>query len=221
MAEDITQTMAPAEPAQTANPAPTEPVKQVQPTEPVATEPAKEPDTAQKKYDLGSNKNLNDGSDVEKKPSEPKLVDDKTEFKLPEGATLDAEKSKMFKEVCKELKLSEEQAQKIVDMDSKYQQEVANKLFQKQIDDWKKETLSMLGDKAEEKLAEAHNAYQKFGTEKFVKLMKATGLDNHPAVVEVFRNINSKIATDTLVPGTSNGVKSSMTFEEALYGKEK
>ena len=50
--------------------------------------------------------------------------------------------------------------------------------------------------------------------------MKDTGLENHPAVVRVFRNIGSKIATDTTVPATSNGVKSSKTMQEILYGEE-
>jgi hypothetical protein len=85
---------------------------------------------------------------------------------------------------------------------------------------WKEDTMKELGENAEQKLGEAAAAFKRFGDDEFVKLLKDTGLENHPAMVRVFRAIGSKIAVDTTVPATSNGVKSTITFEEALYGKK-
>ena len=195
-------------------------------TEPTSTEPAKETTTTEAtataepaKTDLESNKTPEVGSDAEKKPSEPEVVKDDDKFIFPEGVKVNEEKVKSFIAIAKELKLTKEQAQKLVDLDCKNIIDT-DKAFTAMKEGWKADTLKELGDNAEHKLGEAALAFKQFGDDEFVKLMKDTGLENHPAVVRVFRNIGSKIATDTTVPATSNGVKSSKTMQEILYGEE-
>ena len=195
-------------------------------TEPTSTEHAKETTTTEAtataepaKTDLESNKTPKVGSDAEKKPSEPEVVKDDDKFNFPEGVKVNEEKVKSFIAIAKELKLTKEQAQKLVDLDSKNILDT-DKAFNAMKEGWKADTLKELGDNAEQKLGEAALAFKQFGDDEFVKLMKDTGLENHPAVVRVFRNIGSKIATDTTVPATSNGVKSSKTMQEILYGEE-
>lgn len=183
--------------------------------EEVATEPVEEP----AKEDLESNKTPTEGSDVVGKPSEPEVVKDDDKFNFPEGVKVNEEKVKSFIALAKELKLTKEQAQKLVDMDSKNIID-ADKAFTSMKEGWKADTLKELGENAEQKLGEAVLAFKQFGDDEFVKLMKDTGLENHPAVVRVFRNIGSKIATDKTVSATSNGVKSSKTMQEILYGEE-
>lgn len=212
----------------------TEPAPASNPTEPTSTTPTEptepkggvegnnnpEPSkTEGNQEDLGSNKDPKEGSDEGKNPSTPEVVDDKTEFKIPDGMTLDSKKMDAFRGIAKELKLTKEQAQKLVDFDAQNIQG-SDKAFKDLQASWKAETMKQLGENAEQKLGEAAAAYKQFGDDEFVKLMKDTGLENHPAVVRVFRNIGSKIAVDKTVSATSNGVKSTMTFEEALYGKK-
>lgn len=183
-------------------------------TEPTqTTEPVKTEDLE------GSNKNPGEGSDVEQKPSTPEVVKDDAQFKLPEGMKLDEGKMKSFISLAKEFKLTQEQAQKLVDFDAA-SIKASEEAFHKMQEGWKADTLKELGENAEQKLGEAVQAYKQFGDDEFVKLMKDTGLENHPAVVRVFRNIGSKIATDKTVPATSNGVKSSKTVQEILYGND-
>ena len=82
-------------------------------TEPTqTTEPVKTEDLE------GSNKNPDKGSDVEQKPSTPEVVKDDAQFKLPEGMKLDEGKMKSFISLAKEFKLTQEQAQKLVDFDA-------------------------------------------------------------------------------------------------------
>lgn len=200
-------------------------VEQPTATEPVATEPevkeevATEPVVEPAKEDLESNKTPTEGGDVVEKPSEPEVVKDDDKFNFPEGVKVNEEKVKSFIALAKELKLTKEQAQKLVDMDSKNIID-ADKAFTSMKEGWKADTLKELGENAEQKLGEAVLAFKQFGDDEFVKLMKDTGLENHPAVVRVFRNIGSKIATDKTVSATSNGVKSSKTMQEILYGEE-
>lgn len=168
--------------------------------------------------DLGSNKNPDEKSDAAQKPSTPEVVNEKTEFTIPDGLKIDDKKMSAFKTVAKELGLTKEQAQKLVDLDANNIKN-ADKAFNDMKASWKADTMKMLGENAEQKLGEAAAAFKRFGDEEFVKLMQDTGLENHPAVVRVFRSIGSKIAVDKTVSATSDGVNSSMTLSEALYGK--
>lgn len=207
-----TPTTEPTPSASQTEPNPTEPKPQETTPAPTATEP-------ENKNDLGSNKDPNKGSDAEQKPSTPEVVNDSTEFKIPDGMKIDEKKMSSFKTVAKELGLTKDQAQKLVDMDAQNIQNADN-AFREMQKKWKEDTMKELGENAEQKLGEAAAAFKRFGDDEFVKLLKDTGLENHPAMVRVFRNIGSKLAVDKTVPGTSNGVKSTMTFEEALYGKK-
>lgn len=207
-----TPTTEPTPSASQTEPTPTEPKPQETNPAPTTTEP-------ENKNDLGSNKDPNKGSDAEPKPSTPEVVNDSTEFKIPDGMKIDEKKMSSFKTVAKELGLTKDQAQKLVDMDAQNIQNADN-AFREMQKKWKEDTMKELGENAEQKLGEAAAAFKRFGDDEFVKLLKDTGLENHPAMVRVFRNIGSKLAVDKTVPGTSNGVKSTMTFEEALYGKK-
>lgn len=207
-----TPTTEPTPSASQTEPTPTEPKPQETTSAPTTTEP-------ENKNDLGSNKDPNKGSDAEPKPSTPEVVNDSTEFKIPDGMKIDEKKMASFKTVAKELGLTKDQAQKLVDMDAQNIQNADN-AFREMQKKWKEDTMKELGENAEQKLGEAAAAFKRFGDDEFVKLLKDTGLENHPAMVRVFRNIGSKLAVDKTVPGTSNGVKSTMTFEEALYGKK-
>ena len=177
-----------------------------------------EQNPVEQKEDLGSNKNPSEASDADKKPSTPEVVNEETQFTIPDGMKLDEKKMTSFKALAKELGLTKDQAQKLVDMDAQNIKS-SDEAFKKMQSDWKAETMKQLGENAEQKLGEAATAYKQFGDDEFVKLLKDTGLENHPAVVRVFRNIGSKITTDKTVPATSGGVKSSMTLSEALYGQ--
>lgn len=180
--------------------------------------PAAQQQTVEDNKDLGSNKNPTEKSDAVQTPSTPEVVNEKTEFSIPEGMKIDEKRMSSFKNIAKELGLTKEQAQKLVDMDAESIRN-SDKAFNDMKASWKADTMKMLGENAEQKLGEAAAAFKRFGDEEFVKLMQDTGLENHPAVVRVFRSIGSKISVDKTVSATSDGVNSSMTLSESLYGK--
>lgn len=220
MAEETTQTTQTTEPtpAETA-PAATQP--ETNPAQTQETTPAPTNTTEpEKKDDLGSNKNPTQTSDAAQQPSTPEVVNEKTEFTIPDGMKIDDKRMSAFKTVASELGLTKEQAQKLVDMDARNIQSADN-AFREMQKKWKDDTMKELGENAEQKLGEASAAFKRFGDDEFVKLLKDTGLENHPAMVRVFRNIGSKLAVDKTVPATSSGVNSAMTLSEALYGQTK
>jgi len=219
MAEENNQTTEATQTAEQTQPAEAS-AQETQTTEPAAQQQAEAQPAQQTegKENLGSNKNPTKASDEDKNPSTPQVVDEKTEFSLPDGLKVDEKKMSAFKTVAKELGLTKEQAQKLVDLDAENIKN-ADKAFTDMKASWKAETIKQLGENAEQKLGEAAAAFKRFGDDEFVKLMQDTGLENHPAVVRVFRSIGSKIAVDTTVSATSSGVNSSMTLAESLYGK--
>ena len=58
-----------------------------------------------------------------------------------------------------------------------------------------------------ETLSGARAAYRKFASKDAQKLLQATGLDCHPAIIRMFRDINSQISDDAVVRGRSVGPK--------------
>ncbi len=155
-------------------------------------------------------------------------------FTLPEGMTVSEEDANAFGEVAKELNLSQEQAQKLVELEG--QREMAKsanvvKAYQEQTQAWKKETLALPEFKGEEgkaNLAAANKAIAEFGTPGLKELLgeydpkknpRGMGLGNHPEWVSHFLSLGKKIGDDGLVHGTGDA-RSNKTREEIMYGKQ-
>jgi len=163
--------------------------------------------------------NLTPEQKAEKEAAEKKAADDKAkqaqsapekyeDFKAPEGVVLDGEVVSEFQAVAKELNLSQENAQKVIDR-------LAPKIAQKtsaQINDavakarteWgetSKTDKEFGGDKLTENLGVAKKALDAFGTPELRNLLNETGLGNHPEVVRFFYRAGKAINEDRLVTG--------------------
>lgn len=143
---------------------------------------------------------------AEPKAEQPKsAAPEKYEFKQPEGQQFDAEVLNAYSEVAKELQLSQEAAQKVLD-------KVAPVMHQRQLQhiervrtewvDASKSDKEFGGDKLPENLSVAKKALDKFGTPELRKLLDDTGLGNHPEIIRAFYRAGKGISEDAFVVGS-------------------
>jgi hypothetical protein len=140
------------------------------------------------------------------KELEKVAVPEKYEFKLPEGMTLDEGTLDVFSPIFKELGISNEGAQRLVNayipliqstVDKQKQE--AQKDYQAIVEGWKADTMKELGSESKEALAACGKALNKFGSKELRELMQETGVGNHKEMVKFMVKIGKTISEDALV----------------------
>ncbi len=212
-----------------AAPAPSEPVAPAADA-PATVEPAKPEGDKQQPGAEGDKPQDDKPADGEKpkdKPAEEKEqkqegAPEKYEFKTGEGVELDTEALKEFEPVARELNLTNEQAQKLVDAYPKIlagvQQRQAD-AWQAQTEEWAatvKADKEIGGDKLTANLGVAQRALDTFGTPELKEYLNGTGLGNHPELVKAFVKVGKAMSEDGVVTGKESGQRSAA---EVLYGK--
>lgn len=146
---------------------------------------------------------------------------EKYEFTAGEGVELDADALKDFEPVARDLNLTNEQAQKLVDAYPK----ILSGVQQRQAEAWQKQTEGWAesvkadkeigGDKLTANLSAAQRALDQFGTPELKEYLNATGLGNYPDLVKTFVKIGKAMSEDGMVDGSNQGQRSAA---EVLYG---
>lgn len=145
---------------------------------------------------------------VEKKEEVKTGAPEKYEFKLPEGMKLDDAQSTEFSAVAKELNLTQEQAQKLVDLQAKYvegQNKSHSENWTKTVDGWAQEARNdpeYGGAKFNESIALARTAVDKFGDKALKEALSLTGAGNHPALVRFMVKVGKAVSEDTVHKGS-------------------
>lgn len=139
----------------------------------------------------------------------------------PEGYELDADLAESFKPVAKELKLSKEQAQGLVDQ---YGPKLMAQIGEKYAAQWKqtqqkwaneaKADPEFGGKNLEKSLADVARARDFFGPD-FTAAIKLLGGNNHPAVLKALAKVGVALGEDT--PGFGKPPSASTTPEQRLY----
>lgn len=160
-------------------------------------------------------------SDDEKQKQEG--APEKYEFKPAEGQELDTAALEQFEPIARELNLTNEQAQKMVDL---YGTKIMPMVQQQQAEAWQKTTEQWAadvkadkeigGDKLTTNLSAAQRALDLFGTPELKEYLEVTGLGNHPDLVKTFVKIGKAMSEDGMVDGSNQGQRSAA---EVLYGK--
>ncbi|ENH4956988.1 peptidase [Enterobacter hormaechei] len=160
-----------------------------------------------------------DKSDDEEQKQEG--APEKYEFTAGEGVELDTEALKDFEPVARDLNLTNEQAQKLVDAYPK----ILAGVHQRQAEAWQKQTEGWAetvkadkeigGDKLTANLSAAQRALDQFGSPELKEYLNATGLGNHPDLVKTFVKIGKAMSEDGMVTGKESGQRSAA---EVLYG---
>lgn len=140
-------------------------------------------------------------------------------FTAPEGATLDGSVTDAFAGVAKELNLTQEAAQKVVDkmaplMAQRQGEQVANLQAE-----WRQQATAdkeFGGQKLEENLVVARKAMHAFASPELKQLLAQTGLGNHPEVIRMFVKAGKSISEDGFVQG-GTAVAKPKSAAEILY----
>lgn len=133
---------------------------------------------------------------------------EKYEFKPAEGQELDAAALEQFEPIARELNLTNEQAQKMVDL---YGTKIMPMVQQQQAEAWQKTTEQWAADVKADKeiggdnltgnLSAAQRALAQFGTPELKEYLDSTGLGNHPALVKAFIKVGKAMSEDKVVTG--------------------
>lgn len=164
----------------------------------------------------------------------PDGVPEKYDLKPPEGfESLDKELVSHFEPLARELKLSNEGAQKLVEtMMPKVVQRITEQQQQAwmgQLEAWVedvKKDPEIGGEKMQTTLQDAKRALDRFATPELKALIeypsadnpRGLGLGNHPELVRLFARIGKAMAEDRIVTGNGNGADARRDPAEILYG---
>jgi hypothetical protein len=133
------------------------------------------------------------------------------EFAMPEGVAIDEEMLGEFSGVAKDLNLTQEAAQKVVDLAAKMRQADAAAIVQVRAD-WLQATqidAEIGGDKLGENLATAKRGLEAYGSPALRELLNSTGLGNHPEVIRLLVKAGKTASEDTFVKGAREPAKPS------------
>lgn len=133
------------------------------------------------------------------------------EIKLPEGMELNQEVMKEFNEFADKTNLSQKGYNQAVEYGIKLVEQTKNNMLEafkqaeeQKIMDYRRASFAdkeIGGSNYSKALSEASPAYNKFVTPECQQLFKETGLEYHPAVIKLFRNISSEMSDDTFRSG--------------------
>lgn len=131
------------------------------------------------------------------------------EFKAPEGHKFDEQVIEEYSAVAKELNLSQEAAQKMLDR-------LAPRMAERQVErvaevrkEWAEASRAdkeFGGAKYDENLGVANKAFEQFASPELQSLLKETGLTANPEVIRTFYRIGKAISEDVFVSGNGGNV---------------
>jgi len=147
------------------------------------------------------------------------------DFKAPEGVVFDDAVIGEFSTVAKELGLSQDAAQKIVERLTPKLAERTAHAQAEAVTKYRAELVSQVkadkeigGDKLNEKLAVADKALSAFGTPELRTLLNTSGLGDHPEIIRAFYRAGVAISEDKFVPGGTKPSKAEQSAASRLYG---
>ena len=144
---------------------------------------------------------------------------EKYEFKPPEGFELNQPLVDKFTPIAKELNLSQDNAQRLVDLYSetvKASVEEQAESFKTFVEDLKTETIKELGANYKESLAFAAKSRDRFVSPELAEKLNDSGLANDKDMVKLFITMGKAISEDKPPEGKSGG-PSGKTPEEILF----
>lgn len=140
--------------------------------------------------------------------AEKPTVPEKYEFKAPEGSQLNPDVMAKFEGVAKELGLTQEAAQKVVDAMGPQIAAAQTAQFEALKTQWADSARTdkeFGGEKLAENLSVAKKALDAFGTPELRTLLNDTGLGNHPEIIRAFFKAGQKISAPNFVAGGASG----------------
>lgn len=138
-------------------------------------------------------------------------------FDLPENFDMNNDTLAEYHTFAKENNLTQEQAQRGVDM--------VAKMKEAEMDNWVEQQKSWVeqakadteygNDKFDESISVAVKARDNFGTSEFNEMLDSSGLGNHPEMIRFLHRVGKAISEDSVVVGGTT--TSQLTREAVLY----
>ena len=167
----------------------------------------------------GEGEGEGEGSDEESSEDAPEEYGD---FTTPEGFEISDEDLKSFHETAKDMNLSQDQAQKLLDL----QANLAMDQHKKVMDNWEamqdtwvndvKSDSEIGGKNFDQSMANAQKARTAFGSPDLVEALEMTGAGNHPEIVRFFARVGAAISEDSMHTPEGNG-SGDKTAASVLY----
>ncbi len=154
-------------------------------------------------------------------PTAPSIPE-KYEFVPPEGYQIDTQALPEYEAAFKELGLSQEQAQKLVDLNAKHTlaaQQAAQAQQTQQINAWVgelKQDPNFGGANFESNVALAQKAMGQFGSPELKQMLETSGLGSHPEVVRFFHRVGKELGEGS-VHRTTNDVPADKSWANRMY----
>ncbi|EOT7446752.1 peptidase [Enterobacter roggenkampii] len=209
---------APSEPAPAA-PAPTAEPSQPEGEKP---QPGAEGDKPTDPENPEAEKDGEKDKPKDEKGKKPEGAPEKYEFKPAEGQELDTAALEQFEPIARELNLTNEQAQKMVDL---YGTQILPMVQKQQAEAWQKTTEQWAadvkadkeigGDKLTASIGVAQRALETFGTPELKEYLNSTGLGNHPDLIKFCVKVGQAMSEDKVLTGNEHGQRSAA---QVLYG---
>ena len=161
--------------------------------------------------------NNEEGNEEETKSEVASAPETYEVFELPENFDMNEETLGEYHTFAKENNLTQEQAQRGVDMVAQMKQAEMTQWVDQQkswVDDAKKDA-EYGGDKFEENIAVAVKARDSFGTPEFNEMLDSSGLGNHPEMIRFLNRVGKQISEDGVIVGGSS--ISSQSSEAVRY----
>lgn len=180
----------------------TEETKETQSTEESTTEQSTETKTEETKVEESKEEKTEEKKEEEK----PEGAPEKYELTVPEGLTLNEAGLEKVSGLFKELNLTNEQAQQLINAEGEHIKELAqkqNEAWQQTVDGWKEDTTKEFGTKLQEELSNVARVFNQFATPEETKALKEdlewSGLGNKKEWVRFLSKIGKQLAEDKLV----------------------
>ena len=147
--------------------------------------------------------------------------DSYSDFTLPEGMELDQEMLNAFTPALKEMGLTQEQVQGLVDVQAKLVQEQHQKQIDahsQQVEQWGEDASTDKeygGDNFEQSAGLAQKAIDTFGTPELKTVLEDYGFGNHPELVRLLYRVGKAMGEDK--PGGGQSVQTEQDRKSILY----
>lgn len=165
------------------------------------------------------------GAGLNTQPKDDKVIPEKYDLKLPDGSLLDADHLDSISSLAKEKKLSNEEAQAILERDHAVLSAFEDRKRQEaevMKDEWAKSAQSDKeygGEKYKESIALARRVLNQFGSNALKEQLNSSGLGNHPELIRLMVRIGKEISAGSLVVSRENPPPAK-SLGEIFYGSK-
>ena len=164
-----------------------------------------------------------EGGEQDDQGKETGAPEEYADFTLAEGIELDADVLTEFKGLAKELGITQDAAQKLIDLQTAMESKRAE-AYEQALADQSQQWMNAIkndpefgGEQFDDNVALAVKTIETFGSTELRDMLRDSGLGNHPELVKFCHRIGKAISEDGLVMGGTQA-KTAASTADVLFG---